>query len=481
MQDSERAISLRVGAASHVGKVRQENQDRISRFRSPLGEIFVVADGMGGHEGGGLAAEMTIEGLERHLGSAPPDADPTKVLQEAATRINQEIYARANSGAPETRKMGSTLVLALLQGSRVMLAHAGDSRAYLWDRDRLRLMTRDHTVVQRMVDHNMLTEEEAHDHPDANVITRAFGQKPEMELEISAPFELRPGQRLLLCSDGLSGYVTDEAIERELAANEDPQVVTERLIEKALTAGGEDNISIQSLFALDRYQTVRTPARPQPIRRWKRHPSTLYWILLAGLALLALLIGMVLGYRFDSLRQRLPWNRDSPATEEPKPEPVPQSKPETSPPPPREISESTLAPAPPPPAATGRLEETDTATPEEEDESRPLFRITIGDGFSAQFPQIRDRLRKHFPRGNFMSTPMNEEEMAGLKNGVVYFYPESDPRLRAKAQKVAEELGLSLEPLPENHRRWSGPGGSILILPEKQSQTGPDASNKEQQ
>jgi len=248
MNDSP-PLTLRVGAAAHRGKVREENQDRISRFRTPFGEVFIVADGMGGYEGGAKAAEMLVNGLEKYLGALPPQTPPDQALQTAAVRINTDILNRASSGEPKTAKMGATSVLALVDGRRVTIAHAGDSRAYLMRDGQLSRLTRDHTVVQRMLDKNMLNEEEARNHPASSVVTRAFGQKTKMELEISSPFELRDGDRILLCSDGLCGYVDDAEIQRVLQFGGDAQAATDALINLALQAGGEDNVSVQLLAA----------------------------------------------------------------------------------------------------------------------------------------------------------------------------------------------------------------------------------------
>jgi PPM family protein phosphatase len=245
--NDDRPLSLRVGAGAHRGKVRLENQDRISRFRSPFGEVFVVADGMGGHEGGATAAEMLVTGLERHLASLPAGTSPEAALREAATQTNAEIYRRAGSGEPETARMGATSVLALFDGKSARIAHAGDSRAYLLRNGELSRLTRDHTVVQRMLDQSMLSEEEARSHPDASVVTRGFGQKADIDLEIAAPFEVQEGDRILLCSDGLSGYVDDASIQRSLAEVGDAQAATDALIGLALQAGGLDNVSVQLL------------------------------------------------------------------------------------------------------------------------------------------------------------------------------------------------------------------------------------------
>ncbi len=240
-------LPLSVGAESHPGLVRSENQDRMGRFLSPFGELFVVADGMGGHQGGAQAAAMTTDGFEKYLRQLPPDCAPEDALQLAARKINAEIYRGANSGDPATAKMGSTVVLALLNGSRVLIGHAGDSRAYLFRQGRLTRLTRDHSAVQKMIDYNMLTEAEARDHPDASIINRAFGQQPELELEISAPLPIAPGDGLLLCSDGLCGYLDDAVIESAVNRHDDAGGVANALIALALDAGGEDNVTVQFL------------------------------------------------------------------------------------------------------------------------------------------------------------------------------------------------------------------------------------------
>jgi len=286
-------ISLRIGANFNQGKVRAENQDRIGRFHSPFGQVFIVADGMGGHEGGATAAQMLIDGLERHLVQVPPGTTMESALQAAASRANAEIYQHANSGDPKTAQMGATSVLALVRGNQVTIAHAGDSRAYLLRGGELSRLTRDHTVVQRMLDHNMLSPEEARDHPDASVVTRAFGQKPDVEMEISPPIELREGDRLLLCSDGLCGYVDDDRIHQVLARGGDAQAIADALIGLALDAGGEDNVSVQVLAA-EGAAAPRVAAVPPPAPAPRRASS---WIFIVLLLLAAFLLGAFLPWR----------------------------------------------------------------------------------------------------------------------------------------------------------------------------------------
>lgn len=253
-------VSLNVGAVSHRGLVREENQDRISRSHTPFGELFLVADGMGGHDDGGRAAAMTIEHLESHLRHTPPETPTSQALQAAADAANETVYHAATADG-DGHLMGATLVLALLRGRRLRVAHAGDSRAYLFRGGSLTRLTRDHSHVQRMIDHQVLTEEEARHHPDASVVTRAFGQEPELEIEIAEPLELSDGDRVLLCSDGLCGYVDDATLEGALPALADVQDSTRRLIELALAAGGEDNVSVQLIEIRDAARAAETATR----------------------------------------------------------------------------------------------------------------------------------------------------------------------------------------------------------------------------
>ena len=237
-----RKPAVRVGAASHRGLVRSENQDRISRFRTPYGDAYAVVDGMGGHADGGRAAEIVIASFETVLGRLTAEVPASDALHLAADTANEELY-RLSAGA-DGRRMGATLVLAIV-GSGTVLAHAGDSRAYLLRGGVLQRRTRDHTLVQGLLDRGILTERQAREHPDSCVVTRAFGQEPKIELEVASPFDLEAGDRLLLCSDGLCGYLDDATISTVLAASVSPQSVTDRLIELALEAGGEDNVSVQ--------------------------------------------------------------------------------------------------------------------------------------------------------------------------------------------------------------------------------------------
>ena len=272
----EEDLSIRVGARSHPGLVRTENQDRMGRFTSPFGELFVVADGMGGHRGGSTAAAMTVEGLNQRINQISPDTPVDLALKQAASETNNEVYEASISGDPEIVNMGSTLVAGILMGSRLFLGHAGDSRAYLFRNSELTRLTKDHSIVQKMVDDNILTEEQARNHPSSNVITNALGQIPNLNLEITGPVEMADGDRVLLCTDGLCGYVSDFDIESAIKKGGTPQEITDRLVELALAAGGEDNVTVQYIqfFAglpheqieVEPADELETPPKPSRLR-----------------------------------------------------------------------------------------------------------------------------------------------------------------------------------------------------------------------
>ena len=236
---------LEFGALSETGYVREENQDRMSGSVAPAGHLYIVADGMGGHMGGALAAELTVDVLRKHIGEAPADTPVEKLLRDAFASANNVVYEKGHSGDSETEGMGSAAVLLLALGKTARVAHVGDSRAYLFRNSRLSRLTTDHTRVQRMVDAGMLRPEEAEDHPDSSVLERAIGNRPEVAVDISGELPLIEGDAFLLCSDGLSAYVSDKEIESVLKGDAVVQEVPARLVGLALGKGGRDNITVQ--------------------------------------------------------------------------------------------------------------------------------------------------------------------------------------------------------------------------------------------
>lgn len=239
---AEEPASPPVAAAirCHTGRVREENQDRAGRFKVPIGELFIVADGVGGLSSGAKAAEMAVEGYGKFLGSVSRDTDSKIALQRATQSVNE---AMGNEILTTQQSMASTVALALLRHQTAVVGHAGDSRVYLIRDGRMSRLTRDHSIVQKMVEHGIISDAQSRNHPDASVLTRSLGQR-DVELEISET-ALMDGDALLLCSDGLWGYVDEGEIEAiatsSLAGVEE---TSDQLLELALKAGGADNISI---------------------------------------------------------------------------------------------------------------------------------------------------------------------------------------------------------------------------------------------
>lgn len=236
---------LEVAALSETGYVRDENQDRMSGTVVARGHLFIVADGMGGHKGGALAAELTVEGLHHYLGEAPADAPVEQAIRSAFHKVNRAVHEKAHSGDPATEGMGSTAVLVLIADRIARFAHVGDSRAYLFRDGRLTQLTTDHTIVQKMVEAGMLSAEEAADHPSSSILDRAIGARPTVKVDTSEVLQLKHGDGILLCSDGLSGYVAHAAIECVLRSEATVQQIPERLVGLALEKGGKDNVSVQ--------------------------------------------------------------------------------------------------------------------------------------------------------------------------------------------------------------------------------------------
>jgi len=237
------AISYRAAALSDAGRVRAHNEDRVAHTRTPRGIVWMVCDGMGGHVAGEKAAELAIQAVVDFFSRAPEE-EPPRLLELALYEANEAIY-KIGQLYPQYRRMGTTCVLALYTHGRVYYAHVGDSRLYLYRDRQLVQKTQDHSYVQFLISQGLLTPEEAQFHPRRHVILRALGLSSRPEPEVAPdPIEVRSGDVLLLCSDGLSGMLADEEIGAILAESAPVEGRARRLIEAANAAGGHDNISV---------------------------------------------------------------------------------------------------------------------------------------------------------------------------------------------------------------------------------------------
>jgi protein phosphatase len=233
-------MKLAVGARTDVGRGRPANEDNY--LAPPDGRLFAVADGMGGHRAGEVASATAIDALQAAFARGAP-------LDEAVGEANAAVFEKASANL-DMRGMGTTLTAAaLLDRDVLLLGHVGDSRAYLWRDGDVIQITEDHSLVEQLVREGRLRPEEAAVHPQKAIITRALGIDPEVEVD-TYPVKLRPGDRVLLCSDGLTNMVADSAIAGVLRRQRDPQLAAETLVDLANEAGGDDNITVVVIDAV---------------------------------------------------------------------------------------------------------------------------------------------------------------------------------------------------------------------------------------
>jgi protein phosphatase len=221
-------------SVTDIGRLRTHNEDSVLA-QPPL---FVVADGLGGHEAGEVASSIAVETLRDH---APRRAD-ANALARAVRAANREVIRAAKEGVGRSG-MGTTLTAAIVEGGTIAIAHVGDSRAYLLHEGSLRRLSDDHSMVADMIRRGQLTEADARVHPNRSVITRALGTDSNMVAD-TYEIEASTGDRLLLCSDGLTGMLEDPRIAELLGGYSDPGIAASELVAAANEAGGHDNISV---------------------------------------------------------------------------------------------------------------------------------------------------------------------------------------------------------------------------------------------
>lgn len=224
-------MSSYYGSRTEVGHVREHNEDSLT----VLPPLFAVADGMGGHEAGEIASEITINTLND---LAPESAD-AEALARAVVAANLNVIKAPSQGIGR-EGMGTTLTAAILEKERLIIAQVGDSRAYLLHNGSLQQITRDHSLMADMIEAGQLTEAEARVHPNRSVITRAIGSDPHMQPDLYE-LNVETGDRLLLCSDGVCGMIEDSEIASIMRQAPSAQACADQLVEAALHAGGFDN------------------------------------------------------------------------------------------------------------------------------------------------------------------------------------------------------------------------------------------------
>jgi serine/threonine protein phosphatase PrpC len=243
-------MKFATGASTHTGLVRGNNEDAF--LVDAAHDLYAVADGIGGHRGGEVASRTAVEAVRAAIASGRP-------VNEAITRANTAVLERA-AGDDELTGMGTTMTALVVAGpQQVLVGHVGDSRAYMLHEGVLRRITDDHSLVEELVREGRLTQEQAESHPQRNLVTRALGVDAEVEVDLYT-IEVMVGDRVVLCSDGLTTMVRERDIERLLRSEPDPQRAAELLVDAANRAGGEDNTSVVVVDVLE----VDPEALPDP-------------------------------------------------------------------------------------------------------------------------------------------------------------------------------------------------------------------------
>lgn len=234
---------MRTFSMTDVGKVRQINQDYIFTSENPVGKLpnlFIVADGMGGHNAGDYASRYTVESVVEGIRKSN-QTEKVAIIREAIEETNRKLIEKANEDTSLTG-MGTTIVLCTIDGDEACVANVGDSRLYLLG-DRIKQVTKDHSLVEEMVRMGELEPENARIHPNKNIITRAIGAVDEVAVDFFT-LPLSKGNRILLCSDGLTNMVEDDEIKMIVDRQQDLVDGVQHLIACANRNGGKDNIAV---------------------------------------------------------------------------------------------------------------------------------------------------------------------------------------------------------------------------------------------
>ena len=236
-----------LAGSTHIGKVREKNEDHFTIIdEGAYPYALILADGMGGHRKGELASQIAVDHVaESFREDRQKELDPETMAEQLIQSIenaNVKVYL-ASKEDEDNRGMGTTLTMAVIMKKHIVLAHVGDCRAYLYRDGVLVQMTADHTLVQEMVAAGSLSPDETANHPRRNVLTRALGI-PEYIQPDHLIMPREKGDRLLLSSDGLHGYVSDQVIETCIKKEKDPELLVQKLLDTALDAGGEDNVTV---------------------------------------------------------------------------------------------------------------------------------------------------------------------------------------------------------------------------------------------
>lgn len=236
-------IKLEIGNHSDVGRKRTANEDYYGSFSGEYGSLIIVCDGVGGVKGGTIASRKTVETIKSHFESLSGKYDPQTELKNALDKADQVLKQIATE-SEELKELGSTAVILLIKDDYAYVAHIGDSRLYLIRGNKINQITTDHSLVQDMLKAGLINEEQAKTHPKKNIITRALGPQGSSNPDITSPIDIYKNDYFILCTDGLTSYLTDEELLTFVSENSSQNACI-KLVNLANERGGKDNITVQ--------------------------------------------------------------------------------------------------------------------------------------------------------------------------------------------------------------------------------------------
>ncbi len=244
---------MQVAGLSDRGLERTRNEDSCLVKSDNDKALLVVADGMGGHRAGNVASDLAISAAERFWNNLDDChslsvEEALEMIRRLILEANQLVLQEAENSR-SLRGMGTTLTAGLLCGRHLTIGHIGDSRAYLINDGQIKLLTRDHSLVEELIEAGQVSPEEAHTHPQRHVLTRALGISPDLQVDVKE-LEVEAGAILLFCTDGLTGLVSDEEILQKCLETSDPHLLAETLINLANSRGGHDNITVVAAYGI---------------------------------------------------------------------------------------------------------------------------------------------------------------------------------------------------------------------------------------
>jgi serine/threonine protein phosphatase PrpC len=235
-------------AKSDKGMVRELNEDSYKIITDCPGVsfIFIIADGMGGHKSGDVASKTAVDFVSNYILQFPEvlseKENITEGIRDIVKKANTDVYIESNKHESNTG-MGTTFIIAVVSGNQLYIGHVGDSRVYAIREGRIKRLTTDHSYVEELIQTGSLTREEAENHPDKNIITRALGCSEDIEVDVYT-HEMLPDDYIIMCTDGLTNKLSEVEIKETVEGSAGPEQACEQLIEKANEKGGEDNITV---------------------------------------------------------------------------------------------------------------------------------------------------------------------------------------------------------------------------------------------